>query len=140
MRDIKNWGGGAQWLVTFIFAKLYHSPQHWWTPLLCTFFSLFFALFLLFSGLWQKTWKNITMAEWKTNKLYSDLTQCRDHCCCPAPFILLRFGKRGIFTRSPLPWVFKTLSFFCYHVDLPRLPYTCNIGQISLYLTHQVTI
>ena len=49
-------------------------------------------------------------------------TRCRDHCCCPAPFILLCFGKRGIFTRSPLMWVFKTLSFICYHVDLPRLP------------------
>ena len=48
---------------------------------------------------------------------------CRDHCHCPAPFILLCFGKRGIFTRSPLLWVFETLSFLCYHVDLPRLPY-----------------
>ena len=28
-------------------------------------------------------------------------------------------GKRGIFTRSPLPWVSETLSFLCYHVHLP---------------------
>ena len=48
---------------------------------------------------------------------------CRDHCRCPAPFILPCLGKRGIFTRSPLLWVFETLSFICYHVDLPRLPY-----------------
>ena len=57
---------------------------------------------------------------------------CRDHCRCLAPFILLCFGKRGIFTRSPLPWVFKTPSFICYHVDLPRLPYVAvknlNLG------------
>ena len=26
------------------------------------------------------------------------------------------FGKRGIFTRSPLPWVFCPLSFSYYHV------------------------
>ena len=31
------------------------------------------------------------------------------------------FGKRGIFTRSPLLWVFETLSFLCYHVHLPHL-------------------
>ena len=33
------------------------------------------------------------------------------------------FGKRGIFTRSPLLWEFETLSFLCYHVHLPRLSY-----------------
>ena len=32
------------------------------------------------------------------------------------------FGKRGIFTRSPLPWVFETFSFHCYHVCLPSKP------------------
>ena len=48
---------------------------------------------------------------------------CRDHCRCPAAFILLFFSKRGIFTLSPLLWVFKTLSFIWYHVDLPCLPY-----------------
>ena len=26
-----------------------------------------------------------------------------------------------IFTRSPLLWVFETLSFLCYHVHLPHL-------------------
>ena len=29
------------------------------------------------------------------------------------------FGKSGIFTRSPLPWVFETFLFHCYHVHLP---------------------
>ena len=29
------------------------------------------------------------------------------------------FGKRGIFTRSPLLWVFQTFSFYCYRVYLP---------------------
>ena len=52
-----------------------------------------------------------------------EVDNCRDHCRCLAPFIFLCFGKRGIFTRSPLLWVFETLSFICYHVDLPRLPY-----------------
>ena len=33
------------------------------------------------------------------------------------------FGKRGIFTRSPLPWVFETLSFSLLSCYLPRLPY-----------------
>ena len=33
------------------------------------------------------------------------------------------FDKMGIFTRSPLLWVLKTLSFLCYHVHLPRLSY-----------------
>ena len=32
---------------------------------------------------------------------YKIFQDCRDHCRCPAPFILLCLGKRGIFTRSP---------------------------------------
>ena len=31
------------------------------------------------------------------------------------------FGKRVIFTCSPLLWVFVPLSFHCYHVCLPKL-------------------
>ena len=38
-------------------------------------------------------------------------------------FLPTLFGKRGIFTLSHLLWVFKTLSFLCYHIQLPRLSY-----------------
>ena len=43
------------------------------------------------------------------------------------------FGKRGIFTRSPLLWVFDPLSFHCYHVFLP-----CFILLKFLYLPNVV--
>ena len=33
------------------------------------------------------------------------------------------YGKRGIFTRSPLLYVFETLSLHCYHVHLPFFNY-----------------
>ena len=29
------------------------------------------------------------------------------------------YSKRGIFTHSPLLWVFHPISFHCYHVHLP---------------------
>ena len=41
------------------------------------------------------------------------------------------FGKRGIFTRSPLLWVFETLSFLCYHVHLPC--FIILTGSIFVY-------
>ena len=46
------------------------------------------------------------------------------------------FGKRGIFTRSPLLWVFETLSFLCYHAYLPYNHITVNLEIIhhSIYL------
>ena len=42
------------------------------------------------------------------------------------------YGKRGIFTRSPLLWVFYALSFHCYHVHLRCLILLTDL--ISVYL------
>ena len=42
------------------------------------------------------------------------------------------FGKRGIFARYLLPWVFHPLSFCCYRVCLPRFVLLSCL--ISLYL------
>ena len=41
------------------------------------------------------------------------------------------YGKRGIFTHSPLLWVFDPLSFHCYHVHLP-----CHILTTLLMSTY----
>ena len=52
------------------------------------------------------------------------------------------YGKRGIFARSPLLWVFKTLSFHCYHVHLPCFSLLtllslifdyCKLGKYDFY-------
>ena len=48
------------------------------------------------------------------------------------PLLLpILFGKRGIFTRSPLLWVSKTLLFSCHHVHLP-----CFIILTGLIIMH----
>ena len=55
-------------------------------------FLLFLLCYVTISIKVQYLYDNVTL---------SCLKWCRDHCRCLAPFILLCFVKRGIFTRSP---------------------------------------
>ena len=45
------------------------------------------------------------------------------------------YGKRDIFTRSPLLWVFYALSFNCYHVHLRCLWYLCTCNRLSVAMS-----
>ena len=66
---------------------------------------------------------NVFVNLYKSAKIFIGLSLnlnqscCRDHC--PPLLFPTLYGKRGIFTCSPLLWVFDPFSFHCYCVCLP---------------------